>query len=72
MRKTTPRLRGLTLSLGEKRNLDKIEDKIEVSRTSHRLLTRTAKRKAIMLLIALSLLRQKNSYSLGNLHVGDC
>lgn len=60
------------LSLGEKRNLERIVGKIKISRSFHRSLDGTSIRKAIMLPITLSLLRQKNSYSFGNLQIGDC
>lgn len=72
MQKAIPRLQDLVPLLVEKRSLVKIKGKIEVSKTSLRLSIRIIIRKLIILLIALSFLKSRTSYSFDNFYMNDC
>lgn len=57
--------------LVEKKSLAKIGNKIEASRTSPKSPTGTIIRKDIIPLIVLNFSKQKNSYSLNDLHIDN-
>lgn len=71
MLRAISRLQNLMLLLVEKRNLAKIEDKIEINIIFSRLSAENIIKKAIILSITLNFLKQKTSCNLKNLHVSD-
>lgn len=70
--KDNPKATGSNAVASKKKEVARIEDKIEVSRTSPRSPAKTAIRRVIMPLIVLNPPKQKNYCSLGNFHADDC